>query len=140
MMDYLLDTCVLSEFTRRVPEEKVIRWLDGLDEERLYISVITVGEIQHGVERLPSSQRKNELQTWMNDRLIARFGEHILPLDTQTLLIWGTPTANLESTGRPLPVMDGLIVATAMQHNLIIVTRNVADFQPCGIPILNPWE
>ena len=78
MMDYLLDTCVLSEFTRRKPEEKVIRWLDSLAEERLFISVITVGEIQHGIERLPASTRKNELQTWMNDRLIARFGERIL--------------------------------------------------------------
>jgi toxin FitB len=139
-MDYLLDTCVLSEFTRRTPEDKVIRWLDSLDEEKLFISVITVGEIQHGIERLPASHRKNELQTWMNDRLVMRFGERILPLDTQTLLRWGTLTANMESSGHPLPVMDGLIVATAMQHNLIIATRNVADFQPCGVPILNPWE
>ncbi len=140
MMDYLLDTCVLSEFTRRVPEEKVIHWLDGLDEERLFISAITVGEIQHGIQRLPASHRKNELQTWMNDRLIARFGERILPLDTQTLLHWGMLTANMENSGHPLPVMDGLIAATAMQHNLIIATRNVADFQPCGVPIINPWE
>ncbi len=140
MMDYLLDTCVLSEFTHRVPEEKVTRWLDGLDEERLFISAITVGEIQHGIQRLPPSHRKNELQTWMNDRLVARFGERILPLDTQTLLHWGTLTASLENSGHPLPVMDGLIAATAMQHNLIIATRNVVDFQPCGVPIINPWE
>jgi toxin FitB len=140
MMDYLLDTCVLSEFTRRKPEEKVIRWLDGIEEEKLFLSVITVGEIQHGIEKLPASTRKNELQTWMNDRLVARFGERILPLDTQTLLRWGTLTASMERSGQPLPVMDGLIIATAMQHNLIIATRNVADFQPCGVLIINPWE
>jgi predicted nucleic acid-binding protein len=76
----------------------------------------------------------------MNDRLVARFGERILSLDTQTLLNWTTLTANMENSGHPLPVMDGLIAATAMQHNLIIATRNVADFQPCGVPVINPWE
>ena len=139
-MDYLLDTCILSEFTRRKPEEKVIRWLDGIAEEKLFISVITVGEIQHGIERLPFSPRKNELSVWMNDRLIARFGERILSLDTQTLFLWGTLTARLESAGQPAPVMDGLIAATALQHNLLIATRNVVDFLPCGVQVVNPWE
>ncbi len=139
-MDYLLDTCVLSEFTRPKPEKKVIDWLDSLDEEKLFISVITVGEIQHGIERLPTSHRKSELQTWMNDHLITRFGERILPLESQTLLVWGTITARLESSGHPLAVMDGLIAATAMRHNLIIVTRNTADFMAGGLQIINPWE
>ena len=140
MMDYLLDTCILSEFTRRKSEEKVIRWLDGIAEEKLFISVITVGEIQHGIERLPSSPRKNELRVWMNDRLIARFGERILSLDTQTLFLWGALTARLERAGQPAPVMDGLIAATALQHNLLIATRNVVDFLPCGVQMVNPWE
>ena len=139
-MDYLLDTCVLSEFTRRSPEEKVIHWLDGISEERLFLSAITIGEIQHGIERLSASHRKLELQTWMNDRLIGRFGERVLPLDSQTLFLWGTLTARMESAGQPVPVMDGLIAATAIQHNLILATRNVADFLSCGVQIVNPWE
>jgi predicted nucleic acid-binding protein len=139
-MNYLLDTCVLSEFTRRQPEQKVIRWMDSIDEEKLFISVITVGEIQHGIERLPESHRKTELLMWMNNGLIKRFGERILSLDTSTLCLWGSLTARMESSGQPVGAMDSLIIATALQNNLIIATRNVTDFLPCGVPVINPWE
>lgn len=139
-MNYLLDTCVLSEFTRRQPDEKVIRWLDSIDEEKLFISVITVGEIHRGVEHLPESPRKTELLAWMNNGLIQRFGLRILPLDAATMFLWGSLTARLAAAGRPLPVMDSLIAATALQHNLILVTRNTVDFSPCGVQITNPWE
>lgn len=139
-MNYLLDTCVLSEFTRRKPQEKVIRWVDGIDEEKLFISAITVGEIQRGVARLPESPRKTELLVWMNLRFIERFSPRILPLDAPTLLLWGSLTARLESQGQPLPVMDTLIAATALQHNLIVATRNSADFLPTGVQLINPWE
>jgi predicted nucleic acid-binding protein len=139
-MNYLLDTCVLSEFTRRQPDEKVIRWLDSIDEDKLFISVITVGEIQRGVERLPESPRKTELLAWMNNGLIERFGQRILPLGAATLLLWGSLTARPETSGRKLPVMDSLIAATALQHNLILATRNAADFSPCGLQLTNPWE
>ena len=139
-MNYLLDTCVLSEFTRRKPEDKVIQWLDNIAEEKLFISVITIGEIQHGIQRLPATHRKTELLAWMNDGLVGRFGQRILPLEAQTLLLWGSLTARLDSSGQPLPVMDSLIVATALQHNLIIATRNGADFSPCGVQVIDPWE
>lgn len=139
-MNYLLDTCVLSEFTRRKPEAKVIQWIDNIDEEKLFLSVITVGEIQRGVERLPESQRKTELLTWMNNGLIERFGQRILPLEAATMLLWGSLTARLEASGRSLPVIDSLIAATALQHNMILATRNVSDFSPCGVQIINPWE
>lgn len=139
-MNYLLDTCVLSEFTRRKPEEKVIQWLDSIAEDKLFISVITVGEIQHGIERLPDSQRKTKLIVWMNDGLIDRFGPRILPVDTQTMFLWGSLTAKMVLSGQTLGVMDGLIMATALQNNLIVVTRNVTDFLPCGVQVLNPWE
>jgi toxin FitB len=139
-MSYLLDTCVLSEFTRRKPEAKVIQWIDSIDEDKLYISVITIGEIQRGVERLPATQRKNELLAWMNNGLIERFGQRILPLEAATMLLWGALTARLEASGRKLPVMDSLIAVTALQHNLILATRNAADFSPCGLQLTNPWE
>lgn len=139
-MNYLLDTCLLSEFTRRQPQQKVIRWLDGIDEEKLFVSVITVGEIQHGIERLPESRRKVELLTWLNNSLINRFGARILSLDTSTLVLWGSLTARMENSGQPIAVMDGLIAATALQNNLIIATRNISDFLPCGVQLINPWE
>jgi toxin FitB len=139
-MNYLLDTCILSEFTRHTPSEKVIRWVDNIDEEKLFLSAITIGEIQRGIERLPESHRKTELLVWMNNGLIQRFGERILPLDSQTMFLWGSLTARMENSGQPVPVMDSLIVATALQNNLIIVTRNVSDFLPCGVQLINPWE
>jgi len=139
-MNYLLDTCVLSEFVRYNPQEKVIRWMDSVNEDKLFISVITVGEIQRGIERLPESYRRIELVVWMNKNLLARFGHRILSLDSQTMFLWGTLTARLERSGHPLPVMDTLIAATALQYNLIIVTRNVVDFLPCGVQIINPWD
>ncbi len=139
-MNYLLDTCLLSEFTRRQPEQKVIRWLDNIDEEKLFVSAITVGEIQHGIERLPDSRRKVELLIWLNNDMINRFGARILPLDTSTLVLWGSLTARMEKAGQPFAVMDALIASTAFQHNLIIATRNVSDFLACGVQLINPWE
>lgn len=139
-MNYLLDTCVLSEFTRRKPENKVIKWMDSEDEERLFISAITVGEIQRGIARLPESPRKNQLLMWMNNGLLQRFGSRILPLDASTLFLWGSLTARLESAGQPMALMDSLIVAAALEHNLIIATRNISDFANSGAQVFNPWE
>jgi len=139
-MNYLLDTCVLSEFTRRQPEPRVIAWLDSIDEEKLFISVITVGEIQRGIERLPDSHRETELLVWMNNALLARFAERTIPIDTATMFLWGSLVARLEADGQPMGVMDSLILASAMQNNLIIATRNVADFLPGGVQVLNPWD
>lgn len=139
-MNYLLDTCVLSEFTRHSPSEKVVRWVDSIDEEKLFLSAITIGEIQRGIARLPESHRKTELLVWMNNGLLQRFGERILPLDSQIMFLWGSITARTESSGQSIPVMDSLIAATALQNNLIIVTRNVSDFLPCGVQLINPWE
>jgi toxin FitB len=139
-MNYLLDTCVLSEYTRRKPNPKVIRWIEGMDEEKLFLSAITIGEIHHGIERLPESPRKTGLDSWLNNDLITRFGRRILPLDAQTMFLWGSLVAQTENAGHPLSVMDSLIVASALQYNLIIVTRNISDFLPCGVQVTNPWE
>ena len=135
----ILDTCVLSEFTRHKPEEKVIRWLDHIDEHKLFLSAITIAEIQRGIERLPDSHRKTELLVWMNNGLIQRFSQRILPLDSQTMFLWGSLMARMENSGQTMPVMDSLIVATALLNNLIIVTRNGSDFLPCGVQVNNPW-
>ena len=139
-MNYLLDTCVLSEFTRRQPEPRVVDWLNSIDEEKLFISVITIGEIQRGVERLPDSHRKTELLVWMNTGLLTRFAGRMVLIDAPTMFLWGSLVARLEDAGHPLGVMDSLILASALQNNLIIATRNVADFLPGGGQVINPWE
>ncbi len=139
-MNYLLDTCVLSEFTRRKPDEKVLAWFERVEEEKLFLSAITIGEIQRGVARLPDSPRKGELLLWLNDGLIERFGRRVLPVEAQTMLLWGSLTARMESAGRPMGVIDSLIGALALQHNLILVTRNVSDFLACGVQVANPWD
>jgi tRNA(fMet)-specific endonuclease VapC len=138
-MNYLLDTCVLSEFTRRNPDQKVIRWVDGMEEEKQFLSAITIGEIQHGIEPLPESHRKTELLVWVNTGLIERFGRRILPVDTQTMFLWGSLVARMETIGQPMAMMDSLIAATALYNNLIVVTRNGSDFLPCGVQVINPW-
>jgi toxin FitB len=138
-MSTLLDTCVLSEFTHRKPELKVAAWLDAAVNEELFLSAITIGEIKDGIDRLPESQRKSELLVWLNDGLIKRFGQRILPIDIQTMLVWGSLRARLAKLGQPMPVLDSLIAATAIQHNLIIATRNLADFSACGVQLTNPW-
>ncbi|MCU0486283.1 MAG: type II toxin-antitoxin system VapC family toxin [Anaerolineales bacterium] len=139
-MNYLLDTCVLSEFTRRQPEPRVVDWLNSIDEEKLFISVITVGEIQRGIERLPDSHRKTELLVWMNTGLLARFAGRMVPIDAPTMFLWGSLVASLEAAGHPQGVMDSLILASALQNNLTIATRNVTDFLPGGVQVINPWE
>ncbi len=139
-MNYLLDTCVLSEFIRRQPDQRVIDWLDSIDEENCYISVITLGEIQRGIERLADSRRKTELLVWMNNGLRERFSDRLVSIDGPTMLMWGSLTARLESTGQPMGVMGSLIAASALQNNLILATRNSTDFLSCGVQLINPWE
>lgn len=139
-MNYLLDTCVLSEFTRCQPEPRVIDWLNSVDEDQLFISVITIGEIQRSIERLPDSHRKTELLVWMNNELLKRFANRTVAIDAPTMFLWGSLIARLESTGRSMGVMDSLILASALQNNLIIATRNVADYTPGGVQVINPWE
>ena len=118
----------------------MIEWLDSIDEEKLFISVITIGEIQRGIERLPDSHRKTELLVWMNTGLLARFAGRMVALDAPTMFLWGSLMARLEATGQPMGVIDSLILASALQNNLIVATRNVSDFLPGGVQVINPWE
>lgn len=139
-MNYLLDTCVISELLKPRPSQKVVTWIDSIEEEKLYISVITVGEFEKGITKLPSSSKKDRISDWLNEDLLIRFKDRILGLDVNTLIKWGQMVANLENQGRKIPAVDSLITATVLQHDLCLVTRNIQDFQNCGIKILNPWE
>jgi predicted nucleic acid-binding protein len=137
-MNYLLDTCILSEFTRREPDKRVIQSMNGIDEEKLFLSVITIGEIQRGIERLPESHRKNELIIWLNDGLVDRFDQRVVDIDTPIMFLWGLLTARMETIGQPMAIMDSLIAATALDKNLIVATRNTLHFRFCGAQVVNP--
>jgi predicted nucleic acid-binding protein len=138
-MSYLLDTCAISELVSLAPNPKVLRWVDSIDEERLFLSVITIGEIKKGVEKLSDSTRKSALSEWLEDELLARFSGRLLPIDVEAVLVWGQLIAGLEKRGRPMPAIDSLIAATALKGGLTLVTRNDSDFAHCGVALFNPW-
>jgi tRNA(fMet)-specific endonuclease VapC len=138
-MKNLLDTCVLAEYQKPAPDVKVMNWLAAQIEESLFLSVLTVGEIEKGIARLPSSKRKNNLETFL-ENLVTRFDRRILNLDTLVLRRWGHLTGGLEKKGRVLTIVDSLLAATALEYNLTIVTRNTADFADTGTTVLNVWE
>lgn len=139
-MRYLLDTCVISELASTKPDPKVIQWVDSIDEERLFPSAITIGEIQKGIEKLPNSKRKSALTEWLEDGLLVRFNGRLLPIDTDVLLVWGELAAGLEKQGCPMPAIDSLMAATALEGRLDLVTRNVGDFAHSSVALFNPWE
>lgn len=138
-MSWLLDTCALSEYVRKTPAPEVIRWLDEQDEASLFISVISLGEIEKGILKLRASdpRRSQKLTAWLG-KVEQRFAGRILPLDTAALHVWAQIAATAELAGQPLPVMDGLIMATAQCHGLTVVTHNVQDFTLYP-QVFNPW-
>ncbi len=137
---YLLDTCVLSEFVKPKPERKVVDWLNSVDPEAVFLSAVTIGEIQFGISNRPSSNRRTELEVWLNEALPEQFGGRVLALDATTFVTWGKMTAEQKRTGAIQSVMDSLIAAVALEHKMVLVTRNVADFKVTGLSVLNPWE
>lgn len=137
---YLLDTCVLSEFVKPKPERKVIDWLNSVDAEAVFLSAVTIGEIQFGISSRPPSNRRTELEVWLNEALSQQFGGRILALDADTFVEWGKMTAEQEQNGETQGVMDSLITATALKHKMVLVTRNVGDFKVFGLSVFNPWE
>ena len=139
-MKYLLDTCVISELVAKQPNPQVLEWIDSIDADGVYISVITVGEITKGIEKLPNSKRKQELIDWLENELLIRFQDNLIELDVNILIRWGKLNARLEISGRRPPAIDSLIAATALEYELILVTRNESDFAETGVEILNPWR
>ena len=138
-MKYLLDTCLLSELVRKKPDSKVVQWMADCDEESAYLSVLTLGEIQKGISRLTDRKRKAALQNWLDVELQGRFGDRILPVSQEVAQTWGVISGESESKGVSIPTVDGLIGATAIAHNLTVVTRNESDIAPTGARTLNPW-
>ena len=139
-MKYLLDTCVISELVAKNPNEQVVKWVDEVDEQLLTLSVITLGEIRRGIEKLPESKRKQRLNEWLAEDLLIRFDEKILSIDTAVMLTRGAMVARMESQGRSMPAIDSLIAAIAGHYDLQLVTRNEKDFAGSGVTVVNPWN
>jgi len=139
IMIYLLDTCVISELIKVNSCSNVVNWIDSKDEERLFLSVITIGEIEKGITKLEDSKRKTRIEKWLMEKLLMRFKDRIIPLDINILLKWGQMTADLEKKGKKMSSIDSLIAATALEKDLTLVTRNVRDFENSGVEIINPW-
>ena len=139
-MSFLLDTCYLSEFVKEQPGQKVVEWSEKQQENDLYISVLTPGELQQGITQMVRSRKKTALERWFDEALMPRFAGRILDITGNVAITWGKIQGEARRRGKPLPVIDSLIAATAMAHNLAVVTRNVADMQAGGARVVNPWE
>ena len=139
-MNYILDTNVISEAIVKQPNQQVINWLKTTDSQRLYLSVVTIGEVKKGIEKLPQSHRRENIENWFENDLFTRFSGRILEVDISVMLIWGELVGKLEKEGRKLPAFDSLIAATAKHHNYTLVTRNEKDFAGIDIVVFNPFK
>lgn len=137
-MNFLLDTNVVSEWVKPRPNVGLIRWLESADEDRLFLSVITVAELHYGVERLPSGMRRTKLERWLDFDLERRFEKRILGINHEIAVTWGNLVSETERSGRPISVMDAFLAATARVRDLTLVTRNTGHF-PMLKAILSPW-
>ncbi|MGC2466676.1 MAG: type II toxin-antitoxin system VapC family toxin [Candidatus Acidiferrum sp.] len=140
MSGFLLDTNCISEVVRVNPEPRVMAWMDAADESLLYLSVLTLGEIRKGLAALPQGRRRTQLETWLDVELRARFSGRILSVDSHVADRWGWVAATAKRAGKALSVIDGLLAATALHHNLTLVSRNTTDFAHLQVPLLNPWQ
>jgi toxin FitB len=140
MSGFLLDTNCISELVRNNPEPRVLGWIDAADESLLYLSVLTLGEIRKGIAALPSSRRRTRLESWLEVELRARFAGRIVSIDSDIADRWGVIAAAAKHAGKPLSAIDGLLAATALHHNLTIVSRNVSDFASTPVSVVNPWK
>jgi toxin FitB len=137
---FLLDTNIISELVKPKPEANVTEWVENTDESLLYLSVLTLGEIRRGIAALPQSRRRATLEAWLDKDLRARFDGRILVIDQEVADRWGLLTAAARNSGIVLPVIDGLLAATALEHNLTLVTRDTGQIPSMGVAVFNPWE
>ncbi len=135
-MSYLLDTNIVSETVRRTPNKSVIAWLDHIPGQAFFVSVLTLGEIRKGIETLADRKRREKLRLWLEHELPAWFEGRVLPIDLAVAERWGRLQAE---AGRSVPTIDSLLAATALHHELRLVTRNAEDFDYPGLEVINPF-
>ena len=137
-MNFLLDTCAISECRKRHPSTSFLKWFNGCDERMLYLSSITLGELRFGIDLLEGGKQKNDLLTWYA-QLNMSYQGHILSPSVTICERWGALRAERKKSGLPLSMADGLIAATALDQSMAVVTRNIKDFQGLGVELINPW-
>jgi predicted nucleic acid-binding protein len=140
MSGFLLDTNLVSELIRVKPARRVLEWIEAADEGLLYLSVLTLGEIRKGVAGLAQGKRRTRLETWLEVDLQTRFSGRVLPIDVAVANRWGLLAAQAKTKGVSLPVIDGLLAATAIHYDLTVVSRNSSDFASVQVPVVNPWK
>lgn len=138
-MSFLLDTCLLSELPKITPNPGVVDWIHGSDESRLFVSVLTLGELLKGVHRLADGRRKQAIAQWFETDVQERFRTRILPVDVDVCRTWARIGTDAERTGHPRPAIDSLLAATAVAHGLTLITRNLDDFAHLPVNLFNPW-
>jgi len=138
-MSYLVDTNCISELAKSEPNKNVVQWFANHNELDLHLSVITIGELRKGIEKLPSSKRKRRLNHWINEDLLHRFKNRVLDITLTEINQWGKILAKAEKIGRPLPAIDALIAATAIAYDFAVVSRNTKDLKASGVEVINPW-
>ena len=138
-MNYLLDTCLISELRKPKPNQSVLDWFNNADENSLFISSLTIGELCYGITLLPESDKKNEIQLWLEE-MKDSFTDQVIGIDDNIAHCWGVMRATAQRSGRSLGVIDGLLAATCQIHKLVLVTRNIQDFNSTGISLFNPWS
>lgn len=136
-MNFLLDTNAISELMKPRPNPGLMAWIDGTDEDRIFLSVVSLAELRYGVERMSAGKSRRRLELWLLE-LPLRFERRILPVDSVVADAWGRTVSRNEAAGRPIEAMDALLAATAEMHNMTLVTRNVSDFSLLKA-VLNPW-
>lgn len=139
-MTFLLDTNVISEGTKPRPNPRVMDWLAAIDEEQIFLSVVSLAELRLGIERMDTGRRRAALDSWLTDQLPARFGSRLLSIDVMTADLWGQVVKRAQTAGRPIGAMDAFIAATAEQHQLTLVTRNISDFEATDTRLFDPWQ
>ena len=139
-MSYLIDTCCISELVKKKPNPNVMKWFADRDELSMYLSVITFGELRKGIQKLPDSKKKKELNRWVTEDLNQRFKNRVLNITIEEVNKWGEILAAAEKNGKPPPAIDSLIAATALVHDLSVVTRNTQDMEGSGVEVINPWN
>ena len=140
LVSYILDTNVISELVAERPHADVVQWVGEADPDRHYLSVITIGEIKKGIEKLGDHPRRLVLDEWLSNDLMQRFRGRLILIDTKVMLAWGVLVADLERSGKPMPAIDSLLAAQAAQTGFTLVTRNSADFEHVPITVFNPWK
>lgn len=138
-MSFLIDSCCVSELIKPKPDANVVRWFSDHDEQEMFLSVLTLGELRKGIEKLPDSTRKDVLSHWLENDMTERFAGRMLDVTALESQTWGEVMADAARNGRPIPDIDGLLAATVIAHRLMLVTRNSKDMFATGVSLIDPW-